>query len=114
MSDPVAVDAGLMADVPRPAAWVDFTAAGVVRFWTADWHRAHRETKAGRSMQPLYDSAALHAAEERGAERMRGRAAKVADDDDGLWSALRPEYGPRVAERIAAAIRALPLSETEK
>lgn len=61
----------------EPAAWVDFAARGHVRFWTADWHRANRETKAGRAMQPLYTVDALRSVSNSRAEAMREAAVSV-------------------------------------
>lgn len=72
--------------------------------WRSEQWRKHsyRWETASRN-----NSVALKAAEARLAEAYE-RAAKVADADDGMAShGMKMEYGPNVAGRIAAAIRAL-------
>lgn len=85
----------------EPAAWVDFAARGHVRFWTADWHRANRETKAGRAMQPLYTVDALRSASNSGAEAFRSAVKMHIREEieatrkacDAAWAEYTPELG---------------------
>lgn len=109
VADPVAeVDAGLMAMHRTREQW---EAVNPDAFLTGSIDQARNVIEMARA-DILRLHAALQAAKERGAERMRERAGKRLDElkdahegDGERWD--------MAFSRAAVAIRALPLSETE-